>query len=147
MTVEQYVQMTGSSEEALLEQAMEPAKQQVMLDLAVSAIIKAENIEVSDEEVAAEFQRQADQVKMDVETLKKYMEEAVVKEQLLRNKAIAVVADSAVAVKPEIKAEEETPEAPAEESPVEEAPKPKRTRRKKAAEPPAEEKAEEKTEG
>ena len=153
MTVEQYVQMTGSSEEALLEQAMEPAKQQVMLDLAVSAIIKAENIEVSDEEVAAEFQRQADQVKMDVETLKKYMEEAVVKEQLLRNKAIAVVADSAVAVKPEIKAEEETPEAPAEEAPAEEppaeeAPKPKRTRKKKAAaESPAEEKAEEKTEG
>ena len=103
MTMEQYLQMTGSNEDALLEQAMEPAKQQVRLDLAVSAIIKAENIEVSDEEVAAEFQRQADEVKMDVETLKKYMEEPVVREQLLRNKAIAVVVDSAVAVKPELK--------------------------------------------
>jgi len=107
MTMEQYLQMTGGSEDALLEQAMEPAKQQVRLDLAVSAIIKAEKIEVTDEEVAAEFQRQADEVKMEVETLKKYLEEAVVREQLLRNKAIAVVVDSAVAVKPVL--EEKTP--------------------------------------
>ena len=138
MTVEQYLQMTGSTEDALLEQAMEPAKQQVRLDLAVAAIIKAENIEVSDEEIAAEFQRQADEVKMDVETLKKYMEEPVVREQLLRNKAIAVVVDSAVALKPELTEESE---APAEEAPA----KPKRTRKKKEA--PAETPAEEQQEG
>ena len=48
----------------------------------------------------------AGQYGIDVENMKKYMDVEVVREQVLRGKAVAVVADSAVAVKP---AEEEKP--------------------------------------
>ena len=107
--------MTNSDEAALLEQAKEPAARQVRMDLAVNAIIKAENIEATDEDVEAEYAKMAEQYGMEVENLKKYIEAEVVKEQVARSKAIAVVVDSAVAVKPEEKKEE----APAEEAPAE----------------------------
>ena len=50
------MKMTGMDDAKLLEDAKEPALRQVRLDLALAAIIKAENIEVSDEEVEAEYQ-------------------------------------------------------------------------------------------
>lgn len=43
------------------------------MDLAMAAIIKEENIDATDEEVEAEFQRMADQYGMDLETVKKYL--------------------------------------------------------------------------
>ena len=51
----------------LLEEARTPALGQVRMDLTIAAIAKAENIEVSDEEVEAEFAKMADQYGMDVE--------------------------------------------------------------------------------
>lgn len=98
--------MTNMDEEKLLEEAKTPALGQVRMDLTIAAIAKAENIEVSDEEVEAEFAKMADQYGMDVENMKKYMDGDVVREQVLRGKAVAVVVDNAVAVKP---AAEETP--------------------------------------
>ena len=52
------------------------------MDLAMAAIIKAENIDATDEEVEAEFQRMADQYGMDLETVKKYLQAEQVKDQL-----------------------------------------------------------------
>lgn len=112
---EQYMKMTNMDEEKLLEEARTPAVNQVRMDLAIAAIVKAENIEVSDEDVEAEFQKMADQYGMDVENVKKYMDAAVIREQVGRSKAVAVVAGSGIAVKPEPAKEEETPaEAPAD---------------------------------
>ena len=119
LSFEQYKQMTNMDEAALLEQAMEPAARQVRMDLAVGAIIKAENIEATDADVDAEYEKMAKQYGMEVENLKKYIEAEVIREQVVRSKAIAVVVDSAVAVKPEAKAEEKKEEAPAEEAPAE----------------------------
>ena len=94
---EQYMKMTGMEEEKLLADARTPAEGQVRMDLAIAAIIKAENIEATDEDVEAEFAKMAEQYNMDVENVKKYMDEAVIKEQIIRNKAIDVVVDNAVA--------------------------------------------------
>ena len=118
---DQYMKMTNMDEEKLLEEARTPAMGQVRMDLTIAAIVEAENLEASDEEVEAELAKMAGQYGIDVENMKKYMDVEVVREQVLRGKAVAVVADSAVAVKP---AEEEKPkkkskkdeEAPAEES-------------------------------
>ena len=118
---DQYMKMTNMDEEKLLEEARPPAMGQVRMDLTIAAIVEAENLEASDEEVEAELAKMAGQYGIDVENMKKYMDVEVVREQVLRGKAVAVVADSAVAVKP---AEEEKPkrkskkdeEAPAEES-------------------------------
>ena len=119
LSFEQYKKMTNMDEAALLEQAKEPAARQVRMDLAVGAIIKAENIEATDADVDAEYEKMAKQYGMEVENLKKYIEAEVIREQVVRSKAIAVVVDSAVAVKPEAKAEEKKEEAPAEEAPAE----------------------------
>lgn len=114
LSFEQYASAMGGSEADLLEQAKEPALRQVKVDLAIGAIIKAENLEVTDEDVEAEYTRMAAQYGMDAENLKKYMEADMVREQALRGKAIAVVVDSAVPVKPEVKKAEESEEKPAE---------------------------------
>ncbi len=112
---DQYMKITNGSEAKMLEDAKEPATRQVRLDLALAAIMKAENIEASDEEVDAEYQKLAEQYGIDLEMVKKYIQAEQVKDQVLTRKAVAVVVDSAVAVKPEKKkkaakkAEEEAP--------------------------------------
>ena len=134
---DKYLEMTNMDVDSLLEQAKEPAARQVKMDLAVGAIIKAEGLEATDEDLDAEYEKMAKQYGMEAEEIKKYMDAEVIREQVLRDKAIRVVVDSAVAVEPVIQAEEPA-QAPAEEAPAEEKPKAKRTRKKKTAEEPAE---------
>ena len=100
---DQYMKMTGNDEEKMMAEAKGPALRQVLVDLAVAAIIEAEKIEVSDEDVEAEYNRLAEMYGMDVETVKKYVVAEQVKDQLCTQKAVAVVADSAVVIKPEKK--------------------------------------------
>ena len=139
---EEYMKMTGMEEEKLLADARVPAEGQVRMDLPIAAIVKAESLEASDEDVEAEYNKMAAQYGMDVENVKKYLDDAVIKEQIVRAKAVELVAAAAVPVKPEeVKAEEPKAEEPAEEPKPE---KPKRTRKKKAEskEAPAETPAE-----
>ena len=103
---DQYLKMTGMEEAKIMADAKEPAANQVKMDLAIRAIIKAEGLEVSDEEVEAEMKNVADKYGMDLDTVKKYLRSEDVKEQVMREKVIKVVADSAKAVAPEAKEEE-----------------------------------------
>ena len=133
---DQYMKMTGMDEAKLLEDAKEPATRQVRMDLAMRAIIEAEKLEATDEEVEAEFQKMADEYNIDQETVKKYLQADQVKDQIISRKAVAVVVDSATAVKAEKKpakktakkAEDAEGEEAAEEKPA------KKTTRKKADE-------------
>ena len=108
---DQYLKMTNTSEADFKAQAQAPALGQVRMDLALAAIVKEEKLEASDAEVDAEMEKVAQQYGMDLETVKKYLRADEVKEQVLREKAIKVVADSAKAVAPEAAeaAEEEKP--------------------------------------
>ncbi len=106
---EQYLQMTGSTEDEFKSQAKGPALQQVKLDLAVAAIVKAENIDATDEDVEAEIKNVAEKYSMDVDTVKKFLPADQVKEQVIREKVIKLVADSAVATAPEEPKTEEEP--------------------------------------
>ena len=56
----------------------------------------------------AEFKKMADQYSMDLEMVKKYLQADQVKDQLLTQKAVAVVVDSATAIKPEKKTAKKT---------------------------------------
>ena len=98
---DQYLKMTGMSEEKLLEDAKEPALRQVRMDLAVAAIIKAEDIQVTDEELEAEYQKLAEQYSMELDMVKKYLPADQTREQLANQKAVAVVVENATATKPE----------------------------------------------
>lgn len=97
---EQYLQMTGMDEAKLAEDAKEPSLRQVRLDLAMAAIIQDEKIEVSDAEVEAEMKVMAEKYGMELEMVKKYLTVDQVREQVMSEKAIAVVVDSAIAGKP-----------------------------------------------
>ena len=113
---DQYLKMTNTTEADFKAQAYGPAEQQVKMDLAISAIVKAENLEASDDEVEAEMKKVADKYGMDLDTVKKYLRPEEVKEQVIREKVIKLVADSAVAVAPaEALAEEEAEAESAEE--------------------------------
>ncbi len=97
---DQYLKMTNTTEADFKSQAYGPAEQQVKMDLAISAIVKAEGLEASDDEVEAEMKKVADKYGMDLDTVKKYLRPEEVKEQVIREKVIKLVADSAVAVAP-----------------------------------------------
>ena len=112
---EQYVQFSGGDESKILDEAREPAMRQVRMDLAIEAIVKAEGIEATDEEIEAEMQKIADQYGMKLEDVKKYLRTEDVKEQVVRTKVIKLVADSAVAVAPEKEEKEEKEEEKTEE--------------------------------
>ena len=96
-TYEQYLKMAGGSEEKLLEDAQEPALKQVRMDLAVTAVIEQEHLEATDEDCEAEYQKLAEQSGMPVNSLKKYVNQEQIKNQVLTQKAIAIVTDSATA--------------------------------------------------
>jgi trigger factor len=85
------------------------------MDLAVEAIIKAEGIDATDEEIEAEMKKVADNYGMDVENVKKYLRTEDVKEQVVREKVIKLVADNAVAVAPVEEKKEEKKEEKTEE--------------------------------
>lgn len=107
---DQYLKMTGMDESKLLEDAKEPALRQVRMDLAVAAIIEAEKVEVSDEDVEDEYKSMAEKYGMDAETVKKYIPKDQMEDQVKTRKAIRIVVDCATATKPEPKAEDSTDE-------------------------------------
>ena len=110
LAFEQYLQMTGSTEAEFKAQAYGPATEQVKMDLAVEAIIKAEALEVTEEEIEAEIKNVSEKYGMDLETVKKFLPAEQVAEQVIREKVIKLVADSAVAVAPAAATEEKADE-------------------------------------
>lgn len=99
LSMEMYLQYTGMNMDKLLEQARPQAIKNIKTRLAMEAVAKAENITISDEELDAEFEKMANAYKMDVEEIKKMMDERAKKELTLDlsvQKAITLVADAAV---------------------------------------------------
>ena len=92
---DQYCKMTNMDEAKYLEEGKEPATRQVRMDLAVNAIIKEEKLEATDEEVEKQYNDLAEKYSMDVNELKKYLDAMSVRTQIIRDKAISVVVDSA----------------------------------------------------
>ena len=120
---DQYLKMTGTTEADFRQQAQGPAAEQVKMDLAVEAIIKAEGLEATDEDVESELKSVAEKYGMDLETVKKYLRPEDVKEQVIREKAVKIVADSAKAVAPaeekaELEEKGEAAEKPAKKAPA-----------------------------
>lgn len=97
---DQYLQMTGMNESKLLEDAKEPSLRQVRLDLALETIIKEEKLEVSDEDVEAEYKTLAEKYGIELDNVKKYLPAQQVKDQLTTRKAIDLVTESAIATDP-----------------------------------------------
>lgn len=72
MTMEQYFQFTGLSEEKMMEEFKPEAEKRIRTRLTLEAIVAAENIEVSEERLDEELQKMADSYKIEVDKLKEY---------------------------------------------------------------------------
>ena len=135
-----YQKMMGANAEMVRASAWPTAQKQVQLELALEAVAKAENLEVTDEEYEAEIKRLAEQYNMPAEQVKAAVPEEGLKGDLKLRKARELVLGAAKEGKAKKKA---APKKAAAKKDGEEAPaeKPKRAS-KKAAEPKEEPKAE-----
>ena len=70
MNLELYFQFSGQDENALREQMKEEAQSRVKVNLTLEAIAKAENLEVTDEDVEAELEKMAGMYNMTVDMIK-----------------------------------------------------------------------------
>lgn len=136
MNLELYLQYTGMEMDAFRKTFREQAEKQVKIRLALEKIVELENIQPSAEEIAAEYDKMAENYKMEVEKIKGYIPEKDLVKDLAVNKAIDLIKDSAEIVekKPAAKKartakakKEEAQDAATEETPSEE-PKPKKPR-------------------
>lgn len=99
MTMEQYFQFTGFSEEKMMEEFKPEAEKRIRTRLTLEAIVAAENIEVSEERLDEELQKMADSYKMEVDKLKEYMgenEKKQMKEDIAIQEAVTLIANAAV---------------------------------------------------
>lgn len=96
ITMDMYCKFTGQDIDTVKKAYKEQAEKQVKLRLALEKIAELENIEVSDEEAAAEMQKIADQYKMKLDQVKQYISEEDVKKDIAVGKAVDLVKDSAV---------------------------------------------------
>ena len=99
MTMEQYFQFTGLSEEKMMEEFKPEAEKRIRTRLTLEAIVAAENIEVSEERLDEELQKMAYSYKMEVDKLKEYMgenEKKQMKEDIAIQEAVTLIANAAV---------------------------------------------------
>ena len=75
LTMDQYFQFTGMTAEKMTEELKPQALKRIQTRLVLEAILKAENIEISDEKIDEEIQKMAESYKMEAEKLKEFMGE------------------------------------------------------------------------
>ncbi|KMY43600.1 trigger factor [Bacillus sp. FJAT-27916] len=99
MTLDMYFQFSGQDEAALKEQMKEEAEKRVRINLTLEAIGKAENVEVSEEEINAEVQTMSEQYGLSAEQIIQALGGTEsVKGDLLVRKAIDVLVESSKTV-------------------------------------------------
>ncbi len=91
-----YLGYLGQTMEQFKEQFMEGAKHQVKVKLALDAIVKAENIEATEEEIEQEVAKLAEQYSMDAEQIKKAVPAEQLSADIVTRKAVDFVVENAV---------------------------------------------------
>ena len=98
LSIEQYMQFTGLTQEKMLEQMKPEALKRIQTRLVLEAIAKAENIEISDERVDEEVKNMAEQYKMEFDKLKEMMQDSEkeeIKNDLAVTEAVKIITESA----------------------------------------------------
>ncbi len=102
LTIENYMQYTGSNIDDLKESFRDDARKGVQTSLVLEAIVKAENIEITDEELDKEVASMADSYQQDVKLLRKILEGRnqikLIREGMQQKKAIDLIAEQAVLI-------------------------------------------------
>ena len=99
LSLEQYFQFTGMTEDQYKEQMKPRALQNIQSRLVLEAVAAAEKLEATEEDLDAEYAKMAEQYKLDVEKVKEifgeYQKEEL-KKDIVIQKAAALVTDAAV---------------------------------------------------
>ncbi len=98
-SMDQYMQIMGTTVDAYLEQVKPEALKRIQNSLVLEAVAKAENIEISDEQVEEEISRMAEAYKMEADKLKEMMGEyelEQMKNDLAVQKAAELLGETAV---------------------------------------------------
>lgn len=100
MTLDLYYQFSGQDENALKEQMREDAGKRVKTNLTLEAIVKAENLDVTEEDIKAELENMASMYGVDTEQLTQMLggNTEAIKEDLLFRKAIDFLVDNSKTV-------------------------------------------------
>ena len=99
ITMEQYMQFTGMTPDKMQEQMKPEAEKRITNSLVLEAIVKAENIEISDEAVEAELVKMAEAYKMELDKIKEFMgdaEKEQIKNDLAIQAAVELIVNAAV---------------------------------------------------
>ena len=99
LSMEQYFQFTGMNAETFKDQLKPQALKNIQSRLVLEAVIAAENIEVSDDELNAEIEKMASMYQMEVEKVKELLGDAEkenIKKDVAAQKAVEFVTDAAV---------------------------------------------------
>lgn len=97
MKLEDYAKMMGGDMNALRSSMRPMAETTVRNNVLLAAVVEAENITVSDEEVEAEIQKLAEQYSMEADKVRAAVGVESLKADLATRKAVALIKDSAVA--------------------------------------------------
>jgi len=99
LNLELYFQFSGQDEKALRDQMRPDAEKRVKINLTLEAISKAENLEVSEEEVEKELENMAGMYNMPVEEIKKVLGSLdSIKEDMKVRKAVEFLVENSKAV-------------------------------------------------
>lgn len=99
LSIEQYFQFTGLTPDRLLADMQPEALKRIKNRLVLEAIVKAENIEVSDEDYEAEITKMAESYGMETDKIKEFMgeyEQEQIKKDIAVQKAVDLVVAQAV---------------------------------------------------
>ena len=99
-SVEQYAKMMGGDLNTMRNAFRPAAEKQALSNVTLAAIVEAEGLTVTDEEVEAEYAEMAKTYEMEAEKIKTMVPAAEVKANLETRKAVKTIVDSAVAVAP-----------------------------------------------
>lgn len=96
ISLDLYMQYTGQTIDTVKKAYAEQAEKQVKLRLALEKIAKLENIEVTEDELKAEFDKLADAYKLDVDQIKQFIHDDDLKKDIAVGKAVDLIKDAAV---------------------------------------------------
>lgn len=96
ISLDLYMQYTGQTIDTVKKAYAEQAEKQVKLRLALEKIAKLENIEVTEEELKAEFDKLAEAYKLDVDQIKQFIHDDDLKKDIAVGKAVDLIKDAAV---------------------------------------------------
>ena len=103
-SMDAYAKMMGGDLSTMRNAFRPGAEKQAKINVTLAKIAEVEGIEVTDEDLEAEFKAMAEQYSMEVDKIKEMVPVEEIKSGLQTRKAVKVIVDSAVAVAP--KAEE-----------------------------------------